>query len=105
MREVFAAMPSSFRRDKAEGARAVVQFELSGDGAGRYWVQVQGGTCRTGQGDAPQAPDATVAASAQDWLRISNGELNPVVASVMGRVKIDGDMNAALKIAGAFPRG
>lgn len=104
VREVFAAMPSSFRPEKADGARALVQFELSGEGAGRYWVQVRDGACRTGEGDAPGTPDATVAAAARDWLRITNGELNPIVASVMGRVKIDGDMSAALKIAGAFPR-
>lgn len=105
VREVFAAMPASFRPEKADGARALVQFALSGEDAGRYWVQVQDGACRTGEGDAPGTPDATVAASARDWLRITNGELNPIVASVMGRVKIDGDMSAALKIAGAFPRG
>lgn len=104
VRDVFAAMPSSFRPEKADGARALVQFELSGDGAGRYWVQVRNGVCSTGEGAAPGVPDATVVSSARDWLRISNGELNPVVASVMGRVKIDGDLSAALRIAGAFPR-
>lgn len=105
VRDVFAAMPSSFQPEKANGARVLVQFVLSGDDGGRYWVQVKDNACRTGDGDAPGTPDATIASSAQDWLRITNGELNPVVASIMGRVKIDGDVSAALKVAGAFPRG
>ncbi len=98
-------MPGSFRPEQADGADLLVSFELRDDATGRYWVHVQSGVCRTGSGAAPRAADAVVRAAADDWLRISNGQLNPVVAGLLGKVKIDGQVDAALQIARAFARG
>lgn len=102
--DVFAAMPVNFQPEKADGLAALVAFDLHGDDAGRYWVHIEGGTCRTGAGDPPRAADATIRASGNDWLRITNGQLNPVLAGVMGKIKVEGEMGLALKLAGAFPR-
>jgi putative sterol carrier protein len=102
--DVFAAMPVNFQPDKADGLAALVAFELDGDDAGRYWVHIERGSCRTGSGAPPRAADATVRASGSDWLRITNGELNPVLAGVTGKIKVEGEMGLALKLASAFPR-
>ncbi len=102
--QVFEAMPDAFRPDRAEGARATIQFELAGDGGGQYWVAVADGRCQVGAGAAPLTADAVVRASARDWIRISNGELNPILASLQGKVKIAGASALALKLAHWFPR-
>lgn len=38
---IFPAMVQNFRPDKAEGVNAVIQFDLSGDNGGLYWVSIE----------------------------------------------------------------
>jgi putative sterol carrier protein len=101
--DLFAAVPDAFQSEKADGLATVVAFELHGDDAGHYWVHIEDGACRTGSGAPPRVPDATVRASAGDWLRIVSGDLNPVLATVMGKLKIDGPLDTVLRLADVFP--
>lgn len=103
VREVFAAMPSAFRSEKAGTARALILFDMAGEDGGRFWVCVADGACEVGEGEPTRAPDATVHASVTDWLRISNKELNPILAHLQGKVKIRGAVALALKLAVWFP--
>ncbi|MFK7888951.1 MAG: SCP2 sterol-binding domain-containing protein [Gammaproteobacteria bacterium] len=46
-------------------------------------------------GEAP----CTVTLSAEDLLALIDGELNPTIGFMQGKLKIDGDMSVALKLA------
>jgi putative sterol carrier protein len=73
-------------------------FEI--EGAGTWKVDVSDGevTVTEGGGDA----DATIRASEETFQAIANGEQNPTTAYMTGKLKVDGDMGAALKLQKLF---
>ncbi|MBK7972460.1 MAG: SCP2 sterol-binding domain-containing protein [Deltaproteobacteria bacterium] len=49
------------------------------------------------EGDAGNA-ECTITVSAQDFLDIDTGKLNPQVAFMSGKLRIKGDMSKAMKL-------
>lgn len=103
--EVLASYPSRFRADKAEGADAVVHMHLTGDDARDVALHVHDGTLRIEEGAAPEDPTLRVTADANDWLAIENGQLNPMMAMMQGKLKIKGSVPFATKFMGMFGYG
>jgi putative sterol carrier protein len=70
------------------------------DGAGQWKVDVQDGAVNVteGGGDA----DVTISATEETFNRIAGGELNPTTAYMSGKIKIKGDMGAAMKLQKLF---
>lgn len=98
---IFSAMAERFKPEKAEGVDAVIQFDLSGENGGQYWVKVGNGQCTTGEGQADN-PKMTIKAAADDWYSIATGKLNAMQAFMGGKMKIQGDMGLAMKMQGMF---
>jgi putative sterol carrier protein len=101
IQEVFDAMPGRFQADKAGDLKAVIQFDLDGNGGGQYYVTIADRTCSVAEGLAPN-PSLTFIASAADYLGVINGDVNPMQAFMQGKVKIKGDMSIALKMQALF---
>ncbi len=99
--EIFAAMPQSFKSDKAGDLRAVFQFNLSGEGGGNWNVAVADGACKVVEGKAGKA-DVTIAMAAPDFAKMIAGELQPVAAFMQGKIKLQGDMAMAMKLQELF---
>ena len=93
----FQDMVTNFDAEKAEGVDAVIQFDLSGENGGQYWLKIANGTAEGGEGQI-EKPNMTLRASAEDWLAVTKGELNPMQAFMSGRLKVQGDMSLALKL-------
>lgn len=76
---------------------AVYQFNISGPGGGSWSVDC---TQPGGKIEAGSAPNAkcTVAATDQAFLDIVNGKLNPQMAFMSGKLRIQGDMGLAMKL-------
>ncbi len=98
VQDIFATMCEGFQAAKAQNDSATIQFDLSGDAGGKYWVKVANGTCEAGTGDAPSKPDMTLLATAEDWVKVTNGEINPMQAFMQGKIKVQGNMGYALKL-------
>jgi putative sterol carrier protein len=101
--EIFAAMPGVFDAEKAAGIDATVQFDLSGDGGGQYYVQVANGTVKAEKGTA-DSPTATIHMDADDYKKMIAGELNPVTAFMSQKIKVEGDLNTVMKFQNLFNR-
>jgi putative sterol carrier protein len=101
--EVFKRMPHQFLPEKAAQTRMAVQYELSGEGGGLWWVRVWDGLCTVGIG-AVEKPDLTFIASADDMVKIRLGQVDPVVAVTSGRLRIKGRRSLAFKLASMFRR-
>ena len=99
--QIFAAMPGSFRADRAGALRAVFQFNLSGEGGGNWNVSVADGACKVVEGKASKA-DVTIAMTAPDFAKMIAGELQPVAAFMQGKIKLQGDMAMAMKLQELF---
>jgi putative sterol carrier protein len=95
--EIFADMARNIDSDKVDGLNAVIQFDLSGDNGGLYWVKMADGKAESGQGQAA-TPNMTLKAAADDWAAVVKGDLNPMQAFMSGKLKIQGDMGLAMKL-------
>ncbi len=47
-------------------------------------------------------PRLSVATSSADFLKLVNGELNPMMAAMSGKLKLTGDMGFAFKLTSLF---
>ena len=101
--QVMQGLPEAFLASKAGNTKAVIQFNLSGEDGGTYSVSIADGKCTVSPGPAT-APNATVAASAADYLAIARNELNAVSAFMGGKLKISGDMTLMMKFMDCFAR-
>ena len=98
---IFPEMVAHFIPEKAEGIEATVQFDLSGDNGGQYWLTIANKTVAVGQG-AVENPKMTIKGSADDYAAMAQGTLNPMQAFMSGRIKIQGDMGLAMKFMSLF---
>ncbi len=95
--KIFPGMVSRFDASKADGVDASIQFDLSGDNGGLYWLRIADGAATAGEG-AIESPKMTLKASADDFATMMSGGLNPMQAFMTGKIKIQGDTGLALKL-------
>lgn len=104
VQEVFEAMPSRFLPDQAGDMRAVIQFDLSGEGGGQWFVTIADRALQVAVGQTP-IPSLTLAMTAGDYLAMINRDLKPMAAFMQGRVRVRGDMPLLLKMQNLFSFG
>ena len=98
-REFFESLESrAATSSKAAGLNATYVFDI--DGAGKWTVRVENGRVSVGEGEGEA--DATIAASEDTFVKIVNGEQNPTSAFMLGKLKVRGDMGAAMKLQKLF---
>jgi putative sterol carrier protein len=90
IKERFATLEKRFKPDAAKGVNVRLQFKLSGEGGGDWYVEVKDGKCKVKEGTGPN-PDATLIAKASDYKKIADGEMNKMVAFLRGKLKVEGD--------------
>ncbi|MBP9500595.1 MAG: SCP2 sterol-binding domain-containing protein [Candidatus Promineofilum sp.] len=95
--EIFNSMPGRFQADKAVGTNMSILFDLSGENGGQYYVDIAGGELNVTSGAPAAAPSATVKMTADDFAAMSSGKLNPMMAFMSGKIKVDGDLNSVMK--------
>ena len=101
VKETFEAMPGRFRADRAQGVKAVIQYDITGEGGGTYHVEIADGQCTLKEGVAA-APNLTLTMAAPDWVDMVSGKLNGQMAFMSGKLKHKGDMGLLMKLAGMF---
>lgn len=94
---IFDQMVQRIDPKKIEGMNATIQFDLSGDNGGQYWLKLADGAATAGSGTVDGAK-MTLKASADDFISMMNGGINPMQAFMSGKVKIQGDTTLALKL-------
>jgi putative sterol carrier protein len=97
-REFFESLESRADESKAEGMNASYLFDI--EGAGQWKVDVTDGKVKVteGAGDA----DTTITTNEETFEKIVNGQQNPTMAYMSGKLKVKGDMSQALKLQKLF---
>ena len=103
VKDIVAAMPSQFNADAAKGMNSTIQFKLTGDGGGDYYVEIKDGTAKVSSG-THASPNMTMTLAAQDYVDLIGGKLNGQMAFMSGKLKIAGDMMIAQKLAPLLKR-
>jgi putative sterol carrier protein len=101
IREVFEDMPRVFQKSAAAGLKVVIQFDITGDGGGKWYAAIDDGALQVDEG-AHDKPTLTITANATDYLAISNGSLNAQLAFMTGRIRASGDLGLAMKMPALF---
>ncbi|MCW2927530.1 MAG: sterol-binding protein [Thermoleophilia bacterium] len=101
VKQRFATLEERFKPDAAKGVDVRFQFQLSGDGGGDWYVEIKDGKITVKDGSGPN-PTATLKASAKDYKKIADGEMNKMWAFVRGKLKVDGDKDALGKFDSYF---
>lgn len=99
--EVLASYPGRFNADKAKDVEAIVHMDLSGDNARSVVLKVDHGTLGIEEG-TPEDATLTLKADADNWLAVENGELNPMMAMMQGKLKLKGNPAFAMKFMTLF---
>jgi putative sterol carrier protein len=89
---VAAAVAALNERLDGGGIEGSVKIVIEDEGL----LVVDGAGARAGDGDA----DCTLTASADTFREMLDGALDPTSAFMGGRLAIDGDMGAAMRLAG-----
>ncbi|PWU22611.1 MAG: sterol carrier protein [Candidatus Rokuibacteriota bacterium] len=92
------ALPSRVDPARLAGMTNSYVFEIGG--AGTWTVKVDDGRLSVSEGD--QGGDCTLTASAETFEKMVRGQQNPTTAYMTGKLKIQGDMGAAMKLQKLF---
>ncbi|GAB4582021.1 MAG: hypothetical protein Fur0022_47730 [Anaerolineales bacterium] len=101
IQEIFDLVPDYFLPDKADGVQGAVQFEFTGEGGGKWFLQVQESTLTIARGHLSEH-DLYAVASAQDSLDIANGNMNPMTAYFKGKLNILGNTSKIFEFQKVF---
>jgi putative sterol carrier protein len=98
VQEFFDGLSTRADAEKTAGMNNSYLFDI--EGAGQWLVAVSDGNVAVTEGGGEA--DTTITTSEENFLAISRGELNPTTAYMTGKLKIKGDMGAAMKLQKLF---
>ncbi len=96
--EFFETLESRVDASKTAGMTNSFLFEI--EGAGTWKVDVDDGRVSVTPGG--EDADAVISTSAETFEKIASGEQNPTSAYMTGKLKVKGDMGAAMKLQKLF---
>ncbi len=77
------------------GLGAKVAFDLGGDGA----ISIDATVSPPVLSDEPDGAHCTISISAENLEKLIDGSLNAMMAYTLGKLKIEGSMGVAMKVA------
>lgn len=83
---------------KMSGFDGVARFVIEGEGA----IMLDAGGARAADAAASEPADVTMTASRETFEGILDGSVNPTMAFMSGKLKVDGDMGAAMRLGAAL---
>jgi putative sterol carrier protein len=97
-RDFFDGLATRVDASKLAGVNNSYLFDI--DGEGQWFVDVKDGNVSVNQGGGDA--DVTISTSSETFEKIRSGDQNPTTAYMTGKLKIKGDMGAAMKLQKLF---
>ncbi len=98
VQEFFDGLASGVDGSKTAGMTNSYLFDI--EGAGQWKVAVADGKVDVTEGGGEA--DTTISTSEETMMAVIRGEQNPTTAYMTGKLKIKGDMGAAMKLQKLF---
>ncbi len=100
--DLMEKMPGAFIPEKAAGVDAVLHFKFTGAEPGEWNAVVKDGKVEVARGIPHSKPTMTLTADSTDFVKIFTGELDGMQAFMQGKIKLQGDLNLAMKMMQMF---
>jgi putative sterol carrier protein len=98
VREFFEGLEARVDPSRTEGMNNSYVFDI--ENAGTWTVRVNDGAVKVTEG--AEDADATITASDETFEKIIANDLNPTTAYMTGKLKLKGDLSAAMKLQQLF---
>ena len=98
-KEFFEGLESRVDESKLAGVNNSYLFDIEGEG--QWLVDVKDGKLTVAEGGGGDA-DVTLTTNGETFGKIASGEQNATTAYMTGKLKIKGDMGAAMKLQKIF---
>jgi putative sterol carrier protein len=98
VKEFFETLEARADASKTAGMTNSYLFDI--EGAGKWTVRVEDGKVSVSEGG--EDADAVISTSGETFEKIISGEQNPTSAYMTGKLKVKGDMGAAMKLQKLF---
>jgi putative sterol carrier protein len=97
-KEILYAMPGKVNISDIEGVNTIFHFDFASDG--QHTIKIADGNVTVEDGLNGEA-ECVLTASADDFTKLMSGDLNPMMAVMMGKIKLS-NMGAMMKYAKLF---
>jgi putative sterol carrier protein len=99
--KLIEGMPGAFDPSAAGDLRAEIQFDISGEGGGKWVISIAEGRCEVRKGEAV-TPAVTIESPGDVWVKIARGEIDRPKALMQGLYKVKGDMKMLTRMPQLF---
>lgn len=102
VRAVFQGMASRLDTQATGAMKAIIGFQLSGDGGGHYALAISDQACTVQEGELGHA-DAIMKMSSTTFMDLALGRTTGSQAFYRRKLRFNGDLNLVMKIHKLFP--
>src|SRR5512140_1130530 len=100
--DIMERMPGAIIPEKAAGVDSVIHFKFTGAEPGEWNAVIKDGKAEVARGIPHFKPNLTLSADSSDFVKIFTGEMDGMQAFMQGKVKVQGDLNLAMKMMQMF---
>ena len=90
-------IPEQFNAEATKGEQAIIQVSISGPDGGEWFIEVDDGTCKVTEG-VHENPDASIRMKDKDYIAMSTGKLNAIMAVTFGKLKFSRSQTILFKM-------
>ena len=101
VRSFMTKIPEYFNPEKAIGVNAVIQCLFTREHASNWVITIENQACKVDEGLAID-PDITIKATTEILMKLLTGDMDPMRAFLLGKVKVFGDLTLGMKIVDFF---
>ncbi|KAM9801013.1 hydroxysteroid dehydrogenase-like protein 2 [Neosynchiropus ocellatus] len=94
----FDMIRNVINEEVVQSTRGVYQFDLSGEHAGVWFLDLKSSSGQVGPGQPAEKADVIMAMDSSDFTKMFSGQLKPTMAFMAGKLRIKGDMTLAIKL-------
>ena len=95
---IFTAIEANINEELVNKTGAIFQFNVRGDEAGIWFIDLKNGKGAVGKGEPSQSADAILTMDSQNFFAMFSGKLKPASAFMMGKLKVTGNIQKAMKL-------
>lgn len=96
--KIFTAINANLSTELVNKTNAVYQFNVKGEEASTWYLDLRNGSGATGKGEPKEPADATLTMNSEQFFAMFSGKLKPATAFMTGKLKITGNLQKVMKL-------